>query len=522
MKIKAILLAIMLGLCFIACGKEEAVNYAEPTSTPNVTGETQEQEKEDQAEATQQPEQEDVTDVKGDEGIPTEPENTNGEATDGKNAEEQPAKDKKTNPETSVEQGEDAAEDVAEVTQVPEETESLKLYETSLQYNPVKMDEYDDKDKVNAVAYQTGNTAPYYLGRDDANTEYLLNNKTAEDGVLYLGLPLYLPGETLSKEVFFSISDETVAAIEGDELIGLKQGSFVLSSYDKEKNHIADKTYYVTTFNDSKDDIAQAMTLQKVPMGAFTDAEDIDYWKTAICTIQDMSYFLQARFFRYDFAREPELACIERQGNEKQWVWEADANTIFNMNGGVCIQVAQLATYMLAGDYEDWGVVMISGNQGHIFNWFYEDGYYYLFDFTDVISYNAFNKDYNSPNFYQYVDFSDKVIKRETIEEIREYCTTRKVDLSQNYLIYMYSCKGHDYLPCSLNTGMSDSNGVLNGYYDQVIMGYQDVVMEDLVILYEKEECNVEFRSYKRGELPIGIPRGIYNNPREIKYYFNY
>ena len=322
-KIKAILLVIMLGLCLTACGKEEAVNFAEPTSTPNVTGETQEQEKEDQAEATQQPEQEDATEA------------------------------------------------VAEVTQVPEETESLKLYETSSQYTQIKTGEYDDKDRVNAVANQIGNSAPYYLGRDDANTKYLLNNKTAEDGVLYLGLPLYLPGETLSKEVFFSISDETVAAIEGDELIGLKQGSFVLSSYDKEKNHIADKTYYVTTFNDSKDDIAQAMTLQKVPMGAFTDAEDIDYWKTAICTIQDMSYFLQARFFRYDFAREPELASIERQGDEKQWVWEADANTIFNMNGGVCIQVAQLATYMLAGDYEDWGVVMISGNQGHIFNWFY-------------------------------------------------------------------------------------------------------------------------------------------------------
>lgn len=120
------------------------------------------------------------------------------------------------------------------------------------------------------------------------------------------------------------------------------------------------------------------------------------------------------------------------------------------------------------------------------------------------------------------MDFSDKEIKRATIEEIKEYCTTRKVDLSQNYLIYMYSCKGHDYLPCSLNTGMSDSNGVLNGYYDQVIMGYQDVVMEDLVILYEKEGCNVEFRSYKRGELPVGIPRGIYHSPREIKYYFNY
>ena len=56
--------------------------------------------------------------------------------------------------------------------------------------------------------------------------------------------------------------------------------------------------------------------------------------------------------------------------DEEGWNWTADAKTIFDMNAGVCIQVAQLATYMLADDFEDWGVVMIEGNQGHIFNWF--------------------------------------------------------------------------------------------------------------------------------------------------------
>ena len=519
-KLKAMVLILMLGACFTACGKEVVADNPVLTGTPGTAQEVKENESADT-----------TAEDKGSETADVTTEGKENESSDAKANPKQEAVSDATEAQNSVENNkeettpdepQDAEAESPEVTQASEGTEQIKLYETSAQYNQIKLDGYDDSDRVNAVACQTENQMPYYLGRDDANTKYLQNNKTAEDGVLYLGLPLHLPSETLSKAVNFSISDETVATIVGDELIGLKQGSFVLSSYDKDKNHIGDKTYYVTTYNDSKDDIAQAMTLQKVRMDSFMDAGDIDYWKTAICTIQDMSYFLQARYFCYDFAREPELASIERQGEENRWVWEADANTIFNMNGGVCIQVAQLATYMLAGDYEDWGVVMVTGNQGHIFNWFYEDGYYYLFDFTDVISYNAYNKDYNSSNFYQYVDFSDKVVKRATIEEIREYCTTRKVDLSQNYLIYMYSCKGHDYLPCSLNTGMSDSNGVLNGEYDQVIMGYQDVVMEDLVILYEKEECNVEFRSYTREEMPTIIPRGIYGDVQEVKYYFNY
>ncbi len=477
----ATLLCVFMGCMLIACGKQEVNTNLTPTESlsPTVT--------------------QTATDAL--QTVPTK-------------VPEAPAVEKNTEENTPV-------EEIQQEEQTTQTAEKIKIYETSPSYNQVKYD-YDNADRINAMYNQTEAVTPYYLGREDENTRYLEKNREEGDGVLYLGLPLHLPSKTIGKAVCFSISDESVATIVGDELIGLKQGEFVLSSYDADKNHIADKKYWVTTYNDSKEDIAQAMTISKVPMGDFTDARDIDYWKSAICTIQDMSYFLQARFFRYDFSKEPMMASLERQGDENRWVWEADAKTIFDMNGGVCIQVAQLANYMLAGDYEDWGVVMISGNQGHVFNWFYEDGNYYLFDFTEVISYNAYQKDYNTPEFYQYVDFSDNVVKRDSIEGIRNYCTTRKVDLSQNYLIYMYSCKGHDYLPCSLNTGMSDSNGVLNGYYDQVIMGYQDVVMEDLVILYEKEESNVEFRSYKKEEIPMGVLDGIYYDTKEIKYYYNY
>lgn len=216
----------------------------------------------------------------------------------------------------------------------------------------------------------------------------------------------------------------------------------------------------------------------------YGNVREITYWKTAIKTIQDMCFCLETRNFVYDFNKEPEMGYLWNVTDDlERWTWTPAAETIYEMSGGVCIQVAQLAAYMLAEDYEDWGAIQIEGNQGHIFNWFYEDGYYYLFDFTQVISEN-----------YEYMnhrilfrDYSKYVVKCQSMEEIKEYCTTKKVDLSQNYAIYMYSCHGYDFLPCNVNTGMSDSNAVLNNTWDgdHIKIRFQDIVMEDLVVLWE-------------------------------------
>ena len=119
--------------------------------------------------------------------------------------------------------------------------------------------------------------------------------------------------------------------------------------------------------------------------------------------------------------------------------------------------------------------------------------------------------------------YSDRVIKCETIEDIKRYCTTRKVDLEQNYAIYMYSCKGHDYLPSNINTGMSNSNATLNGEIGNITIAFQDVVMEDLVVLYKNEKsAEIEWRALTQEEMNKIIPIGIYNQKEKYIHRHKY
>lgn len=399
--------------------------------------------------------------------------------------------DEVTTPTEAPVKAEEAVTPMVTPAETPEKTEEVdvtvtnSLHEIQNNEKTVFGRRHDALDTVNAYAGEV--SLPYYVGRD--NTEavnYLKQNKTPSDGCLYLGMPMYLPAKMTSDVVYAEVSDTSVAKIEGNELIGLKQGKFVLRTYDASKNLLEEKNYYCTTYNDSKDKKESLLSFSG-SLSDYTNVREITYWKTAIKTIQDMCFCLEARNFLYDFSKEPEMGCIWNVSElEEHWTWTPAAETIYEMSGGVCIQVAQLAAYMLAEDYEDWGAILIEGNQGHIFNWFYEDGYYYLFDFTQVISENHAYMD--SRNFFR--DYSKYVVKCQSIEEIKEYCTTKKVDLSQNYTIYMYSCHGYDFLPCNVNTGMSDSNAVLNNTWDgdHIKIRFQDIVMEDMVVLWENPE----------------------------------
>jgi len=87
-----------------------------------------------------------------------------------------------------------------------------------------------------------------------------------------------------------------------------------------------------------------------------------------------------------------------------------------------------------------------------------------------------------------------------------------------NYLVYMYSCKGHDYIACNLNTAMNDSYAANRGDFEEIIIGYQDVVMEDLVVLYQKEGIRITFKSFDVDQINNSIPCGIYNNNEKLTY----
>lgn len=349
---------------------------------------------------------------------------------------------------------------------------------------------------------------PYYVGKQEksflAGEEY--------DMVVYLGLPYYLP-KLNANAVYYSISDTDIATIEGNALVPLRQGTVILTGYDSGKKKLFDKNVAITTYNDGKD-VMSARSFEYIDLRRYDNAKDVYYWRDAVNTISDMCFYLQARSFRYDFAKEPEFCAINN------WQWTADAEAIFTYSGGVCVQVAQMGNYMLADNFEDWGNILVFGNQGHIFNWYYEDGYYYVMDFTEVITDNC-DRDKWVDN---YVDYSHRYKKFKTIDEIKEWIPAEKVDTSLNYLVVMYSCQGHDYMPVWLDGGINDTRGLLNGTYDHTaVFGFQDIVAEELTVLWQKEGVDLTIQGFSVEEIPLMVRgRGIYGETKEIQNYFEY
>lgn len=366
----------------------------------------------------------------------------------------------------------------------------------------------DEYDSMTRMVQLSEVEMPYYVGKEKKS---FLKGKEY-DKVLYLGNPYYLP--MLNEEaVYFSSSDETIAAIEGNELVGKKQGIVTVTAYNAKKKELEKIVFAVTTYNDGKD-VVKARSFEYDELWKWYNTKTPEYWKTQVNTIQDMCYYLQARNFVYDFAKEPEFV------NAGRWQWTQDPEIIFAMSGGVCVQVAQMGNYMLAGNYEDWGNILISGNQGHIFNWFYEDGYYYVMDFTEVISDNAWNNDGSG----RFRDYTKSIKKFKTIKEIKKWVTTEKVDTKQNFLICMYSCQGHDYMPASYDEGCADTRAVLNGTNEETAYyGYHEIVYDEMTVLYQNKDLNIALRSFTIEEMPYEIMYGgLYGYKVEHKNYFDY
>lgn len=378
------------------------------------------------------------------------------------------------------------------------------LLEITSQFGPV-----NDYDNIYNTYEIKEVDMPYYVGKQKSS---FLKGKEYDE-VLYLGNPYYLPMLN-EKAVYFSVSDEEIAVIEGNTLVGKKQGIVTVTAYNSKKKSIGDTVIAVTTYNDGKDvATARSFEIEEGDVWDWYNTKNINYWKQSVNTIQDMCAYLQARNFVYDFNKEPEFV------NAGRWQWTQDAETIFAMSGGVCVQVAQMADYMLAENYEDWGNIIISGNQGHIFNWFYEDGYYYVFDFTQVISDNR-----DMGNGEKFRDYSEYVYKFKTIRQIKKWVTTEKVDTKQNFLICMYSCQGHDYMPAWYDEGCADTRAVLNGTNEETAFyGFHETVFDEMTVLYQNKKLNIALKSYKIEEMPYYlIYDGLYGYEVINNYYYDY
>lgn len=163
-------------------------------------------------------------------------------------------------------------------------------------------------------------------------------------------------------------------------------------------------------------------------------------------------------------------------------------------------EIAKIEAYMLAGDFEDWGCINTYGEYGHTFNWFYEDGYYYIADFTEATGGEEFYSNFDA-NLYK-----NLIHRFSTIDEIKKWIVEEKGNVPANYLVTMYSLMGHDYVPAFKNPAMH--------YMDWHEMGdgweinYEEGL--DIQILYKDSEVPVELVGVPNSELPIYLKASDY------------
>lgn len=356
---------------------------------------------------------------------------------------------------------------------------------------------------------------PYYVGRQSAS--FTKENKGKYDIVAYIGTPLYIP-KYYPDGTYFEIEDTSVMHVEGKEIIPTEQGITKLKVYDANKKLLQEQRVLVTTFNDGKDVINTCNFDMDFSLWPYNDLRSGEHWKDMVKTIADASFCFQARQFIYDAQGECQLPFAG------DWQWTMYGEDLILQSKGVCLQAAQTACYLLADDFEDWGLIYVFGNQGHIFNYFYEDGYFYIMDFTEVISDNTWGR---NGNFDSYVDYSDRVMKFKTISELKKWIKNEKVDTTQNYLVTMFSCQGHDYIPAWRDTGCRDTRATMAGKMTAEHQWEKIVYEHDsFEILYQNPKCKVKVSGADIEDMPSELQFFDYTlyTPlsEEINWYYEY
>lgn len=374
---------------------------------------------------------------------------------------------------------------------------------------------YDAKDNIEYVL-ETGESSklPYYVGKQKSS--FLKKNEGKYDRVLYLNTPMYIPSH-FKNGVYFKIADESILQIEKNTLVGKKQGITKLEVYDANKKKISAENILVTTYNDGKDIIqARSFAEDEKEIWNWDFLRNGAQWKEMVKTINDASFFFQATNFIYSSEGECQLPFVE------DWQFTMYGEDCALQRKGVCLQAAQTAVYLLEDDFEEAGVIYTFGNAGHIFNWFYEDGSYYVMDFTEVISDNTWGRANGD-----YIDYSKKIYRFKSLDKLKKWIVNEKGDISRNYCVIMLSCMGYDYIPAWRDGGCGDSAGAMNGAY-HVELQWEDIVVKhpSFKVLYLKKAADVEVSGVSVSEVPkelFFMEHVLYTpHKQEYKWYYQY
>lgn len=104
------------------------------------------------------------------------------------------------------------------------------------------------------------------------------------------------------------------------------------------------------------------------------------YLQKKIKTVEDLMFWIKSS--RYHYAEIEGLMGYVRNG----WSVSGDPRIDVAVGFGVCCETSNLVSYLLDGDYDEIGYVLVTGDHGHQYNYIKDNGTYYFIDFTDFTS----------------------------------------------------------------------------------------------------------------------------------------
>lgn len=181
-----------------------------------------------------------------------------------------------------------------------------------------------------------------------------------------------------------------------------------------------------------------------------------------ISTMSDYTAWILANYAYPSMEEEPEAPYRDTNmplADNAYWYANANDVCVFNNYAGVCCNYAAGAVYALCGDYEANGLIMMNGPMGHVINWFYENGSYYVIDYMCVSEErDAIARNYGS-DVYRYM--WERVGRGDSIRAAMDDYMDRNGSRSwykNNYFMYSTEATGYRLYQSECNDWCS--NGV--------------------------------------------------------------
>lgn len=286
------------------------------------------------------------------------------------------------------------------------------------------------------------------------------------------------------KEVYFSqprifngmedgvkwTSDNTEIAIvdQNGIVTAVDEGTTVIRCYDESGEETVKYNIYCTTANDGTDPVCYTTELGEYELLDMYDSRDAEYIQKRLCSIRDVMQFLE--FAGYDYDMSAPILVHEK------FTW-AMTGEQFLTSSGVCCDVANFGAFALQNDYEELGFIFHCGYRvGHVYNYVYEDGFYYIFDLTDVIGCESDYRDFGIYKVEKLEDFTDEILEW-------------KADPNNLAGVVAVSSFNHPYQPALYLSYIADDSALLSGEY--CCAGFENGLPFE--VLYTNPDMNFEF-----------------------------